>query len=483
MTMSLAEDMIGDLWEKTNDDDGFFAELSGLPGLPPPPVRAPGRSRFADLERLPSPPPGANALSEGLINSLGGDSLFGDSMSSNAPLPSPNPLSELSSSQTSPPAGGPGLPPPLPQPRVTTAAWPSLGHGPTNAASSSSHDPTGRARSGSGTIPDSLAADLLAMGLPPPTRQPTVGAPAPTAAAVAAAAANKQAGKQVAASSTSAAAVVAGGNKQEEVPMMQDPTKEWRCKCGTINKVGTHLCASRSCHCYFCLGCGQLGHQQKFCRRAPSAAAAAATTTTTPVGGPTLGKTTAVTPTAPAPAPVAAASSSQAAAGGDDKGRPVQNPKAEWRCKCGTINKPGAYQCAKRGCRVFFCLACGQLGHQQKFCRQVGASGAPPASSPPAVATTAAAAPAIGGLPPPRTRRGRQEQIVAEQLAEAGDANEGCVVCLDAPAQVTLFPCGHNITCASCTRALLQLKRPCPFCSAPIKNTDLDRLPEAWRMA
>ena len=135
------------------------------------------------------------------------------------------------------------------QPRVT-AAWPSLGHGPTNAASSSSsHDPTGRARSGSGTIPDSLAADLLAMGLPPPTRQPTVGAPAPTAAAVAAAAANKQAGKQVAAAGTSAAAVVAGGNKQEEVPMMQDPTKEWRCKCGTINKVGTHLCASRSCFC------------------------------------------------------------------------------------------------------------------------------------------------------------------------------------------------------------------------------------------
>ena len=48
-------------------------------------------------------------------------------------------------------------------------------------------------------------------------------------------------------------------------------------------------------------------------------------------------------------------------------------------------------------------------------------------------------------------------------------------------AQVTLFPCGHNITCAGCTRALLQLKRPCPFCSTPIDSTDLERLPDAWQ--
>ena len=69
--------------------------------------------------------------------------------------------------------------------------------------------------------------------------------------------------------------------------------------------------------------------------------------------------------------------------------------------------------------------------------------------------------------------------------ADADDLedHEMCVVCMDAPAQVTLFPCGHNITCASCTRALISLKRPCPFCSAPIKTTDIERLPEAWRMA
>ena len=44
------------------------------------------------------------------------------------------------------------------------------------------------------------------------------------------------------------------------------------------------------------------------------------------------------------------------------------------------------------------------------------------------------------------------------------------------------FPCGATLRARAAAR-LLQLKRPCPFCSAPIKNTDLDRLPEAWRMA
>ena len=54
-------------------------------------------------------------------------------------------------------------------------------------------------------------------------------------------------------------------------------------------------------------------------------------------------------------------------------------------------------------------------------------------------------------------------------------------MCMDRPAEVTLFPCGHNITCAACTRALLQLQRPCPFCSVPIASTDLDRMPDAWQ--
>ena len=57
------------------------------------------------------------------------------------------------------------------------------------------------------------------------------------------------------------------------------------------------------------------------------------------------------------------------------------------------------------------------------------------------------------------------------------------MICMDAPAQATLFPCGHNITCKPCTRALLQLRRPCPYCSRPITGTDIDRQPNAWKKA
>ena len=57
-----------------------------------------------------------------------------------------------------------------------------------------------------------------------------------------------------------------------------------------------------------------------------------------------------------------------------------------------------------------------------------------------------------------------------------------CVVCMDAAAQITLFPCGHQITCSGCTRALLLLKKPCPFCASDIASTDLDKLPEPWRI-
>ena len=96
-----------------------------------------------------------------------------------------------------------------------------------------------------------------------------------------------------------------------------------------------------------------------------------------------------------------------------------------------------------------------------------------PVPPPAATAASSAAAMAKGGK---KVKGARQTE---KDDGAAGD--EGCVVCLDAPVQVTLFPCGHNITCASCTRALLQLKRPCPFCSSPIKTTDLERLPEAWR--
>ena len=55
------------------------------------------------------------------------------------------------------------------------------------------------------------------------------------------------------------------------------------------------------------------------------------------------------------------------------------------------------------------------------------------------------------------------------------DRSAECVVCMDAPAAITLHPCGHHITCAGCTLALLELKKPCPFCSSDIVSTDLDK--------
>ena len=63
--MTLAEDMIGDLWEQTKDDDDFFSALPGLPGLPPPPGKAaaaaPSPLRSTTLGTLGGPPLGLSA--------------------------------------------------------------------------------------------------------------------------------------------------------------------------------------------------------------------------------------------------------------------------------------------------------------------------------------------------------------------------------------------------------------------------------------
>jgi pyrimidine deaminase RibD-like protein len=53
---------------------------------------------------------------------------------------------------------------------------------------------------------------------------------------------------------------------------------------------------------------------------------------------------------------------------------------------------------------------------------------------------------------------------------------------MDQEATITLSPCEHMITCAACTRALLQQRRPCPYCYEEIKDTNLvERSPEPWR--
>ncbi|KAL1530041.1 hypothetical protein AB1Y20_000965 [Prymnesium parvum] len=103
-----------------------------------------------------------------------------------------------------------------------------------------------------------------------------------------------------------------------------------------------------------------------------------------------------------------------------------------------------------------------QLGHQQRFCRQ----GSPNPSS--------VESGAVGHSRLPR-RSTLSGEIDLDKIVE-------CVVCMDSPAHVTLFPCAHQITCSGCTHALLELKKPCPFCSSEISGTDLGKGLATWRI-
>jgi len=47
-----------------------------------------------------------------------------------------------------------------------------------------------------------------------------------------------------------------------------------------------------------------------------------------------------------------------------------------------------------------------------------------------------------------------------------------CVVCMDAPKQYTIMPCGHVCACAACAQRLLDEGTPCcPVCRGPIQDT------------
>jgi len=165
----------------------------------------------------------------------------------------------------------------------------------------------------------------------------------------------------------------------------------------------------------------------------------------------------------------------------------------DWRCKCGMVNKAGTFMCVKRGCKIYFCQGCGLLGHQQRFCRQGGSSGAangagssavePSSSAAPAKPDHAASASSGGTTSRRRGANGHKEAAAAAAADLLDDTNGECVVCMDATAQITLYPCGHNITCASCTRALILHGKPCPFCAVDIAYTDLGKQPGRWNIA
>jgi hypothetical protein len=52
------------------------------------------------------------------------------------------------------------------------------------------------------------------------------------------------------------------------------------------------------------------------------------------------------------------------------------------------------------------------------------------------------------------------------------DEDKLCVLCLDAPKDHLIFPCGHQCVCGACAEKLKKASSPlCPFCRAPIHAT------------
>ena len=63
----------------------------------------------------------------------------------------------------------------------------------------------------------------------------------------------------------------------------------------------------------------------------------------------------------------------------------------------------------------------------------------------------------------------RAEAALARARRDDDDARL-CAVCLDAPKDAALVPCGHR-TCRSCAKAPRRRKLPCPSCRQPIDGT------------
>ena len=61
---------------------------------------------------------------------------------------------------------------------------------------------------------------------------------------------------------------------------------------------------------------------------------------------------------------------------------------------------------------------------------------------------------------------------VAPPAAPAVEEEVLCVVCMDAPKQHIILPCGHQCVCEACAQQLTQTTSPsCPVCRAPIRET------------
>jgi E3 ubiquitin-protein ligase MUL1 len=67
-----------------------------------------------------------------------------------------------------------------------------------------------------------------------------------------------------------------------------------------------------------------------------------------------------------------------------------------------------------------------------------------------------------------------QAQLGVPPAAPAPQAEEEmCVLCLDAPKDHIITPCGHQCVCGACAEKLKRVKRnpACPICREPINAT------------
>ena len=67
-------------------------------------------------------------------------------------------------------------------------------------------------------------------------------------------------------------------------------------------------------------------------------------------------------------------------------------------------------------------------------------------------------------------RTAADAEVALERARRDDDDRRLCAVCLDAPKDAALVPCGHR-TCRSCAKALRRRKLPCPSCRQPIDGT------------
>jgi len=74
-------------------------------------------------------------------------------------------------------------------------------------------------------------------------------------------------------------------------------------------------------------------------------------------------------------------------------------------------------------------------------------------------------------MPPPATEAapvpGPMQSVPGPQQAQLKEDDRACVLCISAPKEMVLIPCGHLCLCAPCGQLLQTSHQPCPICRTP----------------